>query len=189
MKEMTIGSASTANLVGLSRAAAARSLVSRRPGKCSPAALCSANHMRPGMRCPRRSLVDFAVMTGRWPFIHHVTFIASDLEASTRFYTAALKPLGVVGEAADGGAEFWEEELDTPSFGLYPAGDAAVTRAAHIAFTARDRAAVDSFYAAALAAGGTSRYEPRLWPEYAAYCAFVDDPDGNNVEAVYKEQA
>ncbi|MFF0464489.1 VOC family protein [Streptomyces mexicanus] len=128
-------------------------------------------------------------MTERWPFIHHVTFIASDLEASTRFYGAALKPLGVVGEAADGGAEFWEAELDTPSFGLYPANGATVTQGAHIAFTARDRAAVDAFYAAALAAGGTSRHEPRLWPEYGAYCAFVDDPDGNNVEAVYKEQA
>ncbi|MET7463271.1 VOC family protein [Nonomuraea sp. NPDC005501] len=118
-----------------------------------------------------------------------MTFIAADLEASTRFYTAALKPLGVVGEAADGGTEFWEERLDTPSFGLYPVGDATVTRGAHIAFTARDRAAVDAFHAAALAAGGKSRHEPRLWPEYGAYCAFVDDPDGNNIEAVYKEQA
>src|SRR5688500_6341111 len=114
-------------------------------------------------------------MTERWPFIHHVTFIASDLEASTRFYTAALKPLGVVGVAADGGAESWEAELDTPSCGLYLAGDAVVPRGAHIAFTARDRVAVDAFHAAALSAGGTSRHEPRLWPEYGAYCAFVDD--------------
>ncbi|MFJ9821038.1 VOC family protein [Streptomyces sp. NPDC101151] len=68
-------------------------------------------------------------------------------------------------------------------------GDATVTRGAHIAFTARDRASVDAFYEAALTAGGTSRYEPRPWPEYRAYCAFVDDPDGNNIEAVYKEQA
>ena len=129
-----------------------------------------------------------AVMTARWPFIHHVTFIASDLEASTRFYSAALAPLGVVGETADIGAEFWEEEQDTPSFGLYAAGEATVTRGAHIAFTARDRASVDAFHEAALAAGGTSRHEPRLWPEYRAYCAFVDDPDGNNVEAVHKEE-
>ncbi|GAA0939923.1 VOC family protein [Nonomuraea longicatena] len=117
-----------------------------------------------------------------------MTFIAADLEASTRFYTAALKPLGVVGEAADGGAEFWEEDLDTPSFGLYPANGATVTQGAHIAFTARDQASVDAFHEAALAAGGTSRYEPRVWPEYGAYCAFVNDPDGNNVEAVYKLQ-
>ncbi|GAA2322554.1 VOC family protein [Nonomuraea roseoviolacea subsp. roseoviolacea] len=140
-------------------------------------------------RASAAAFVHSAVMTERWPFIHHVTFIAADLEASTSFYTAALKPLGVVGQAADGGAEFWEEESDTPSFGLYPVGDATATRGAHIAFTARDRAAVDAFYAAALAAGGRSRHEPRLWPEYRAYCAFVDDPDGNNVEAVYKEQA
>ncbi|MEU3726560.1 VOC family protein [Streptomyces sp. NPDC031705] len=142
----------------------------------------------PSNPAPGFGALDCAVMTQRWPFIHHVTFIASDLEASTRFYTAALKPLGVVREASDGGAEFWEEELDTPSFGLYAAGDATVTRGAHIAFTARDRAAVDAFYEAALTAGGTSRHEPRLWPEYRAYCAFVDDPDGNNIEAVHKEE-
>ncbi|GAB7058605.1 hypothetical protein JCM12681A_03150 [Streptomyces mexicanus] len=153
------------------------------------AVLSPATCGRTERRQKRRALLDFSTMTERWPFIHHVTFIASDLEASTRFYSAALKPLGVVGEAADGGAEFWEAELDTPSFGLYPANGATVTQGAHIAFTARDRAAVDAFYAAALAAGGTSRHEPRLWPEYGAYCAFVDDPDGNNVEAVYKEQA
>ncbi|MFJ6051847.1 VOC family protein [Streptomyces sp. NPDC092307] len=120
--------------------------------------------------------------------IHHVTFIASDLRASTRFHIAVLKPLGVVREAPDFGAEFWEEERDTPSFGLHSAGDATVTRGAHVAFTARDRASVDGFYEAALASGDTSRHEPRLWPKYRACCAFVDDPDGNNVEAVHKEQ-
>ncbi|WP_419996616.1 VOC family protein [Streptomyces boninensis] len=127
-------------------------------------------------------------MPDKWPFIHHVTFIASDLPASKRFYAAALQPLGVVEQDyGDGGAEYWEEGLDTPSFGLYDAGDAQVTRGAHIAFTARDRDQVDAFHAAALAAGGTSRYEPRLWPEYRAYCAFANDPDGNNIEAVHKE--
>ena len=41
--------------------------------------------------------------------------------------------------------------------------------------------------AAALGAGGTERHAPRHWPEYRAYCAFVSDPDGNNIEAVHKE--
>lgn len=46
---------------------------------------------------------------------------------------------------------------------------------------------VDAFHQAAVAAGGTSRHEPRYWPEYRAYAAFDSDPDGNNVEALVKE--
>ena len=65
--------------------------------------------------------------------------------------------------------------------------DDAVTRRLHIAFAATDRAAVERFHAAAVAAGARSRHAPRFWPEYRAYCAFVRDPDGNNVEAVHKE--
>jgi predicted lactoylglutathione lyase len=54
-------------------------------------------------------------------------------------------------------------------------------------FGATDRACVDAFFAAAVAAGGSERHAPRHWPEYRAYCAFVSDPDGNNIEAVCKE--
>ncbi|MER6565695.1 VOC family protein [Streptomyces sp. NPDC001093] len=56
----------------------------------------------------------------------------------------------------------------------------------HFAFAAADRAAVDAFYAAALAAGAEGLHAPRLRPEYhgSYYGAFVRDPDGNNVEAV-----
>ena len=59
-------------------------------------------------------------------------------------------------------------------------------RETHIAFQAPDRAAVRSFYEAALATGTESLHEPQLWPEYAPayYAAFVRDPDGNNIEAV-----
>jgi predicted lactoylglutathione lyase len=62
-----------------------------------------------------------------------------------------------------------------------------VTRGLHLAFEAADRAAVDAFFSAAIAAGGRERNAPRHWPEYRAYCAFVSDPDGNNIEAVHKE--
>ena len=56
----------------------------------------------------------------------------------------------------------------------------------HIALAARDRAAVDAFHAAALAAGGTDHGAPGLRPEYhpTYYGAFVLDPDGYNLEAV-----
>jgi catechol 2,3-dioxygenase-like lactoylglutathione lyase family enzyme len=122
-------------------------------------------------------------------FIHHVGVFPSDFAASEAFYTAALAPLGIsVGYQSDNGVEYWEPGHDTPSLALDPAeNDAAVTRGVHIAFTASSREAVDSFYTAATAAGGTSRHAPRVWPEYRAYCAFVSDPDGNNIEAVHKE--
>ena len=56
----------------------------------------------------------------------------------------------------------------------------------HVAFTAPDVATVRAFHEAAVALGAESLHEPRLWPEYHAgyYCAFVRDPDGNNIEAV-----
>jgi len=55
-----------------------------------------------------------------------------------------------------------------------------------VAFTTENRAAVDAFHRAALAAGGTDNGAPGLRPQYhpAYYGAFVLDPDGNNVEAV-----
>jgi catechol 2,3-dioxygenase-like lactoylglutathione lyase family enzyme len=53
----------------------------------------------------------------------------------------------------------------------------------HLAFHARDEAAVDSFYSAALAAGGKDNGRPGRREEYG-YAAFVLDPDGHNVEAV-----
>ena len=60
---------------------------------------------------------------------------------------------------------------------------------AHIAFAAKDRAAVNAFHAAAVPAGGKNNGEPGLRPHYHAnyYGAFVTDPDGNNVEAVCHE--
>jgi catechol 2,3-dioxygenase-like lactoylglutathione lyase family enzyme len=58
--------------------------------------------------------------------------------------------------------------------------------ATHVAFSAPDRAAVDAFHAAALAAGGTDNGAPGLRPHYheTYYAAFAHDPDGNNLEAV-----
>jgi catechol 2,3-dioxygenase-like lactoylglutathione lyase family enzyme len=122
-------------------------------------------------------------------FVHHLGVFASDFEVSERFYSSALEALGIgVGYRADGVVEYWRPEQDTPSLSLERADDgAAVTTGVHIAFTAVSRDAVDAFHAAAVAAGGASRHVPRLWSQYRAYCAFVSDPDGNNIEAVHKE--
>ncbi len=119
--------------------------------------------------------------------IHHIGILALDLGASRRFYVAALAPLGIsVGFESDDTVELWRPSHDTPSLSLERA-DGAPTRGAHLAFTADGRNAVDAFFGAAMDCGGRERHAPRLWPEYRAFCAFVSDPDGNNVEAVHKE--
>jgi catechol 2,3-dioxygenase-like lactoylglutathione lyase family enzyme len=61
----------------------------------------------------------------------------------------------------------------------------------HVAFRTRDRASVDAYHRAALAAGGTDNGGPGVRAEYSEnyYGAYVLDPDGNNVEAVCKEPA
>ena len=117
--------------------------------------------------------------------LDHVGFQCSDLAASAAFYDAVLAPLGqsrladfkvAMGYGGDGHADFWIGELNE--------GDGF--RESHIAFAAPDRAAVDAFFAAAVAQGAEVLHEPRIHDEYHAnyYGAFVRDPDGNNVEAV-----
>ena len=120
-------------------------------------------------------------------FIDHVTLTVRDLEASTRFYRAALAPWGSR-----------EVELDDGSVAFGPMGseDLVVARGkppsapVHLAFAAPDRATVDAFYDAALAAGGRDNGAPGLRPRYHAgyYAAYVLDPDGNNVEAVFHDR-
>lgn len=119
--------------------------------------------------------------------IHHVAVFARDLGASRRFYEAALGPLGIIlGYQTEEVAEFWRATDDTPSLSVERATDSP-TVGAHLAFAASGTAEVDAFFDAAVAAGGTPRHAPRYWPEYRAYCAFVSDPDGNNIEAVCKD--
>lgn len=121
--------------------------------------------------------------------LHHLGVFASDFSASESFYTEDLAALDVhAGYRTETIAEYWIPEHDAPSLSLESARTSAdVTRGLHLALEATDRNAVDSFFAAAIKAGGTARHEPRHWPEYRAYAAFVTDPDGNNVEAVVKE--
>jgi quercetin dioxygenase-like cupin family protein/catechol 2,3-dioxygenase-like lactoylglutathione lyase family enzyme len=122
--------------------------------------------------------------------LHHVGVLARDFRASETFYTTALAPLGIeAGHRADGVAEYWITGHDTPSLSLEAApSPAEATRGVHLAFGASSTTAVDAFHRAAVDAGGVSRHEPRHWPEYGAYAAFVSDPDGNNVEALVKDR-
>jgi catechol 2,3-dioxygenase-like lactoylglutathione lyase family enzyme len=71
-------------------------------------------------------------------------------------------------------------------FEVYAAEGRVASGPTHIAFRAKDRATVDRFHEAALAAGGVCNGRPGLRAHYHAhyYGAFVHDPDGNNIEVV-----
>ena len=122
----------------------------------------------------------------RGRLIDHVHLIARDLAATKRFYIAALGALGrkIEGEGAD---YFWSDELFVSSKAMATTGATHV----HVALQAPDRATVDRFYAAAMAAGGKDHGKPGLREQYhpGYYAAFVLDPDGNNIEAVYHGEA
>ena len=120
--------------------------------------------------------------------IDHLQLVVRDLDASKRFYAAVFDTLGIpMGGEGDG--YFWADEL----FVSTPDGDAAqgeTTGRCHLAFQAPDRAAVDAFHAAALAAGGRDNGAPGLRAYHPGYyAAFVLDPDGNNIEAVHHGEA
>ena len=109
--------------------------------------------------------------------IDHVHLRVRDLEASKRFYQGAVEPLGI--EVREGDTWFSVDEL-------FVSDDGQPTSGLHIAFQAPDRETVHRFHDAALAAGGQDNGAPGerdYHPGY--YAAFVLDPDGTNVEAVY----
>ena len=116
--------------------------------------------------------------------IDHVKLFAGDPVASRAFYEQALKPLGyrVMMEPAPGVVGMGTTR---PDFWIAPA-DARPTLC-HLSFRVDTEQEVAAFHAAALAAGGTDNGEPGPRPHYHQnyYGAFVLDPDGNNVEAVY----
>jgi catechol 2,3-dioxygenase-like lactoylglutathione lyase family enzyme len=115
--------------------------------------------------------------------IDHLTLTVKDYEASKAFYSKALAPLG------------YELKKEFPGFVGF--GDARkpylwlkkgtpVTTPQHIAFVAKDRAAVDAFHKAAIAAGAKDDGKPGIRKDYHPnyYASFVIDPDGHPIEAV-----
>jgi lactoylglutathione lyase len=107
-----------------------------------------------------------------------------DLARSRRFYVTVLKELGIP-LGGEGPGFFWIDELciSEPSS---PSAAGAPTGRAHLAFQAPDRASVGRFHEVGLAAGGKDNGAPgerSYHPGY--YAAFLLDPDGNNVEAVF----
>ncbi|SOJ53162.1 hypothetical protein MSIMFB_00663 [Mycobacterium simulans] len=118
--------------------------------------------------------------------IDHLGINCGDYPKSQEFYDTVLGVLGytrqmdfgvAIGYGRDGKPDFWIAD----GSGMGP------NRESHIAFQAADETAVRAFYDAAIGLGAESLHAPRLWPEYhpGYFGAFVRDPDGNNVEAVW----
>src|SRR5258707_801538 len=121
--------------------------------------------------------------------IDHIGFPVADYARSKAFYEKALAPLGYAMIM-----EVRQDVNDSPAAGFGAAGkpdfwiggEGGIERVLHIAFAAQDRAAVDAFHRAAIAAGARDNGAPGLRPHYHPnyYGAFVLDPDGHNIEAV-----
>ncbi|KAL4940110.1 hypothetical protein BDV06DRAFT_25883 [Aspergillus oleicola] len=123
--------------------------------------------------------------------LSHLTLTVSHLPTSTSFFLSCLQPLGYkfigrhddyigFGQNSNEPADFWITE-QKPGF---PAG------AAHIAFPAPTKDAVNSFFICALKAGGKLHGEPKIRDAHSGYfSAAVMDMDGNSIEAVYRPES
>ena len=124
----------------------------------------------------------------RGRLIDHVQLVVRDLPASQAFYKAIFEALDVPlgGTGADW---FWYDELFVSNVDS-EAALGVTTGRHHLAFQARDKNMVEAFYHAALAAGARDNGKPGERPYHPGYyAAFVTDPDGNNIEAVYHGEA
>ncbi|WP_374574204.1 VOC family protein [Phenylobacterium sp.] len=128
--------------------------------------------------------------------LDHVGLTVSAFGPAKAFYDAALAPLGIsvmmqVSAEETGGAAFAGYGSEGKPYFWVGAGGGPATGSVHVAFTAADRAGVDAFYAAAMAAGGRDNGPPGVREHYHPnyYAAFVLDPDGHNIEAVCHQPA
>ena len=115
--------------------------------------------------------------------VAHVAVNVADFEAAKAFYLSVLAPLGYRIVYEEPGALAYLADAHGLDFGI---GRRDPVGGAHVAFECDDRAGVDSFYDAALAAGGSNNGPPGIRPQYDEnyYAAYVLDADGNNLEAV-----
>lgn len=124
--------------------------------------------------------------------INHITVRVSNLERSKDFFVRALKPLGYrLLFSKESSAGFGIEDVDGKRDFWIKVGEAnqPIHSFSCLAFSAASKQAVEAFYAAALEAGGKDNgapgYREKYYPGY--YAAFVFDPDGHNIEAIFDD--
>ena len=124
----------------------------------------------------------------RGRLIDHVQLVVADLAKSKRFYEAALGALDIpIGMSTD---EFFNADELFVSAKDSKASAGTLTGRVHLAFSTRDKSAVERFYEAGLRAGGRDNGKPGIRPYHPGYyAAFLLDPDGNNIEVVYHGEA
>jgi catechol 2,3-dioxygenase-like lactoylglutathione lyase family enzyme len=121
--------------------------------------------------------------------LDHITLGVADFDRAIAFYDQALAPLGVTRvfniSATETGGGAGAGYGETRPYFWIGSGEGS-HGPIHVAFTANDRASVDAFYEAALAAGGRDNGAPGVRAHYQPnyYGAFVLDPEGRNIEAV-----
>jgi catechol 2,3-dioxygenase-like lactoylglutathione lyase family enzyme len=121
----------------------------------------------------------------------HVQVTVKNFERSIVFYTSALKPFGITRRVSfpgfTGHAPLEGLGDDDEHYVMFREGKASPTTV-HLAFRAKSKKVVDAFHKAALAAGGKDNGAPGSRPKYFAayYAAYVLDPDGYNVEALFQ---
>jgi catechol 2,3-dioxygenase-like lactoylglutathione lyase family enzyme len=129
-----------------------------------------------------------ATQLHRGRLIDHVHLVVEDLPAARRFYAAVLGALGL-GIGGEGPDFFWTDELFVSTAGSR-AAQGRLTGRVHLAFQAADRTMVEAAHRAGLAAGGTDNGAPGERPYHPGYyAAFLLDPAGNNIEAVFHGEA
>jgi catechol 2,3-dioxygenase-like lactoylglutathione lyase family enzyme len=122
--------------------------------------------------------------------IDHTGIGVSDVATAAVFYDAALGALGmrrVTQMPEDTGTDGIGYGIDYPIFWIDRFHPHSIRQ--HTAFVATSRAGVDAFYAAAIGAGGADNGAPAAREKQSTpiyYAAFVFDPDGNNIEAVFR---
>ena len=125
--------------------------------------------------------------------LDHVSLGVVDLARAATFYDAILATLGYERlHSTDRGVQCGIAGSKVePPFAILAAGERAKRpgECFHLAFVATSRAAVDAFHVAALHHGGVDDGLPGPRPAYGPgyYAAFVLDPDGHRVEAVFHE--
>lgn len=124
----------------------------------------------------------------RGRMIDHLQLVVRDLKASRRFYEAVFKTLNIpIG--GSGETFFWADELFVSSKNS-EAALGELTGRIHLAFQAKDEEMVRAFYKAGVENGGKDNGAPGERPYHPGYyAAFLLDPDGNNIEAVFHGKA